>query len=499
MKLIKHIQLKLNKIKRKGISIFLLIFSIMLIMLLLELTVDLGFFLNARYQLQQVVEMATTMTISEFEPYMDVDGSIKYPTDAELLNLYNENYDYIFDTFVAYNNPLLATSNKTSVLAWQRHSKAMRVKVYSTIDTYFLSFLGIKKMNFQAEAAAANVPRPVTYQEILQDATHIESPMGGAMFTYAPDGVDVDMPPVLNRNNDLYNIAGMPDGKALALGPKGIIKFRLSKPITDGKGFDFLIHTRGQSVGYNVYLGNDANPDDPYLNEAHPGSGISWINVSCTSVPINASTIGDVSAYNEMEFYFNAASYVTPHDTVYGSAYFELDSLCLDNDGNPTYGSPSESSGFAGTEWVKSAKYLAIQDDNAEVGFSSYDSMVTPTLPPRAVEYARYFPGQHNSLTPGVNIDSILLLHNAELFSPGDFSTIGASGLITRVQQMYGSQVTDYRRFWGCTNGGDITTITWDNCTSILDSGTSTTTLRMGHSSPNMDPSDPYYKMIISY
>ena len=514
MKIIKYIKSKFVK-KKRASSLLILVFSLMITVLLLELTVDMGIFLNCRYQVQKAAELTALMTIAEFEAYQDTDYNIKYPTTAQMTAFAKDNFDKIIDGYIKYNNPFIVNSNPTVIVEFYpqyRHSRAIFIHVSAEVKTYFLSFINIKSLKFWAHAAAANVPLPLDRDSLMFDLA--TAPPYPASYSILPQSetissvtysygntssTEIDTNMTINDNRSRSHpedILGQPDGWALSLGPGGYIILKLPKPIVNGRGFDLLVHTRGNNYGYFIFLGNDADPNNPY-----PGGNIEWTNISCTSVAINAeladvgyaqrnSYLSKMHAYNAAQ---NPQTFMTPK--VYGSSYFELDSRCETYLNETLYSSDN-----LNVPGINSAKYIMIMDDNLEDGFSAYDSMVTDVLPAHSLDWnMTYFPGQHASLTPGVSIDSILVLHNPVLITPDDNPAIDASnGLLQSVSNIYGYHFgKNYRRYWGCTDGGHNSGLTWNTCTSILDDGAMTSTLRMGHASPNMSDSEPYHKMLI--
>lgn len=474
--------------KRKGVSLLLLVFSVFMIVMLLEITVDMGLVLNVRSQLQKSAEIAVLSAVSEFEPYQDSDYSIKYPTDGDITTLFND----IFEGAVLINMNNSFTVTNAS-LNFSREMRKLHFHVERETDSHFLSLFGIDSLKYSADAAAVNVPRFIKESEIISSGggsndTEIRHPSGGGESDPTIEGITSHMDSVPNVNSGFWGIAGPPDGHVLSLGPGGKVTIRLSKPLVTGKGFDLLIHTRGNANGYFIFAGNDVNPNNPYIDSNTPGAGINWVNISCTAVPVNVN-LDDGTAESHVYswsqiIHLAADNLIEPK--VYGSNYFELNSHCTDLSGFiPTYDASNPA-----LVRILSAKYLMIIDDNREDGFEMYDTHYKDVLPTRSRNNAKMFPGQHSSLTPGVSIDSISILHNAVLVSNGD-------NLSSRFTRQYGYDPADYRRMWGCTNY-DSAAAYWDNCTSILEAGASTKSLRMGPP-PNMNPDEPYHKMLINY
>lgn len=519
------LKLLINKKKRKGNSILVLTFSVIAIIILLEITVDMGIMLNCRYQLQKAVELTALTTISEFEPYETTSGFasphvIMYPQTTKIIASAIQNFNNIVDSFVKLNSPILASATITPSITFttaSRHSRAILIEADAVINTYFLRFFGIKTLKFEASAAAANVPEFIDKDSFMSGPsveTFIRNPSGRDENILNVEGINVTMPPTLNVNENFSGIIGPPDGRVLSLGAGGYVTIKLPKPVTAGSGFDLMIHTRGPSVGYFVFLGNDIDHEDPYINSDNPGAGINWVNISCTAVPVNVkisvpSVLGPKQgfhSYYQLIFNGGIASTWWLSPKTYGSNYFELDSVCRDNSGNVIYDGSD-----TGTLSIKSAKYLAIADDFKEDGFEVYDPAYfmqpgyTPIaykriLPPRLSEYAKLFSGEHSSITPGVDIDSVMLLHNPVLISKTDFNAAkSANGMIPSVQSKYGYHVSDYVKFWGCSEDFTFGNWSWNNCFSILNDNIRAETLIMGHSSPDFNSNEDYSKMIIDY
>lgn len=466
---------------RKGVSIIILVFSLFAIVGLSALVLDLGLILNQRYELQKAVESAALLTASEYEL---LESDRKDPGEFRLglpfqINITDASSgvgSVQYKALKDYNQLLSVGTDSIPAITFNRDSKAVKIEANATVPTYFMSVLGIREIEIQSKAAAINVPQylsskfPRPNGSIVNGAgiyrdTEIRSPVGGKTSGFAHPTGDV-----YNQNSDFDNIYGRPDGKTLSLGPGGHIMIKLPSTIFDGKGVDFAIYERGHAEGYFVYAGIDIDPDDPYIDAANPGSGINWVNISCTGIPLYVKMDDDeIIGSHRTQVNINGVTYTDYK--FYGSGYFDLGMKC-DNfyDGTVYDGTDPGNS-----VQIKNIKYLKIIDDNIEDGF-----FLQPRLDfnyhPEPEDYTEHaipmvIPGEHSSFTPGADLDAIEILHHSRLISIADFGadadgdgifeTADNDGdrLINVLEQIYGYDpnntdtdgdgINDFLEHWG--------------------------------------------------
>jgi len=487
MRLLRRFTPRNDRKKRKGVSIILLLFSILAIFSLCGLVIDLGIILNSRFEFQKVVETTALTAVTDYGAYEDNANTIRYPAVADISTNVNNSAAKNFDAFVASNSFLLLSHDITPVITFgttiqSRYSRAIMVEATAVVRTYFLNIIGINSIKIQASAAAMHIPVYLKSGNILQGVgayndTELRDPAGGAATNQTINGIVYTTPAIVNVNTNPNNIYGMPEGTVISLGPGGYITIKLPAALIDGKGFDLQIRTEGNANGYFLFAGNDTDPLDPYIDAANPGGGIDWVNISCTGTPIGAPTTGNVGSYLQ-----NIGGAIGNQSKFYGSGYFDIGASC--------------SNGYAGN--VSSAKYLKIIDDNIEDGFALRD----PENDPSMAVIPSFFPGQNSSFTPGVNIDAIAVEHHSKLISINDFTTdTDNDGLIDVFEDSLGLNPCgpsesapncgappasdDEKEFWGFVNTG-INNIIIDN---------PTTELRIDYPSRSDNPP----KMYISY
>lgn len=492
MKNMKFINIKLSK-KRQGASIIIMTFGLIAVLSLAGLVVDLGIILNSRHELQKVVETTALASIAEYEAYENNVNVINYPTDAQISTIASNN----FNAFIKSNSVLRMSANVTSTVTFgtlnplglipapatanfnnmTKYSRAIRIDASDVARTYFLSIIGIRTINIQASAAAIHLPLYLRPGNILNGDsiatggcrdTDVRDPVGGSNagvpYNATINGVVYSLPIIENVNKDADNISGVANGTVLSLGPGGYITLKPPSTIVDGKGFDLQIITRGNANGYFVFVGNDTDPSNPYVDAATPGGGINWVNISCTGTPVGAQTNGRVGSYNQW-IDFNANTAVDTGETqakFYGSGYFDLSASCTDSTPTVTYNGN-----------VKTAKYLKIIDDNIEDGFIAKNPRFDADLD----LVPSFFPAQNSSLTPGVSIDAVAIEHHPRLISIMDFNKdTDADGLIDVVETSMGLLPTgstdgsvpnnDAGEFWGYNTSS--ANILQDNPTNAL-------------------------------
>jgi len=415
---------KIRNKKRKGVSLIILIFSAMAIIAMLAMVIDLGLVLNCRYELQKVIDTAALAAVADYEAYEDGGNTIRYPTAAQISTNTNSLVNNNLNAFIATNSSMyLANSLVTSVYfgstIQSRYSRAIRIDASVQVRTHLLPLVGINSIKINAKTAAMHLPFYMKNGSVLTGIgtyrdTDLRAPANGAATNVTINTITNAMPAMTNLNTSLANLYGYPDGNVISLGGGGYITLKPPVTLIDGRGFDLYIYTRGNAYGYFVFAGNDTDPNNPYIDAATPGSGISWANISCTGTPIDTYTNSRVGSYNQLVLGSTQAKF-------YGSGYFDLRANC--------------STGY--NHNVKTAKYIKIIDDNIEDGFIIKDVEQSSSLTP----VPSFFPGQHNSMTPGVSIDAIAIEHHPRLINVSEFVTdTDNDGLINIFETTLGLQ-----------------------------------------------------------
>ena len=393
--------------KARGVSLIIFAMGITAIFAFASFVVDIGIVLNSQNELQKAVESAALVGASNLEPKKDSAGIIKIDS-SQVQSIMLETFNKVKNT-----NGMISSASIPEISV-NAKSKAVKISSYLSVNTYFISILGLKSIKVEAQAAAmsapfylsANFPKGLVPGSILKETsgdTDIRKPVGDNQ----------------NINSDFGNIYGHPDNKALSLGPGGYITIRLPMPLVDGDGADLYISELGNLEGYYVFAGNDKDPSNPYVNEVMPGAGIQWVNISCTGFPVGgADSSGAVGAYYTTVNYNNSSSLEAKF---YGSGYFDLGAICKDSSGNVKYNGN-----------IKSATYLKIIDDNKEDGFMA-DYPVRPVL----------LIGEHSSISPGADIDAIGILHHTSLISVKDYNKdTDGDGLIDVLENVIGTDIS---------------------------------------------------------
>lgn len=421
---------KINIKSRKGASLIILAFSALAIAGLASFALDLGIILNQRYEFQKAVESAALISASEMEIY-ELGGVFRVPTQNQISNIATNNYDAL-----AKHNQLMREVASAPTITVNRTSKAVKVEADTTVPTYFFNLLGVSKVNIQAKAAAVNVPTylsgtfPKPTGSVLNGIgtyrdTEIMQPLGGDN-----SGAGESTTNIFNVNANYAYIYGMPDGRALSLGPGGHITIKLPSVIVDGKGSDFVIYERGHAEGYFVYAGIDNNPANPYSDASSPGNDIKWVNISCTGIPLYANKSVLLGAH---ETSVTIGGGVITDYKFYGSGMFDLGAQCRDGAGTLIY----DGTGVVpGVPSISNVKYLKIIDDNSEDGFfiqprfGINNTVGIPTL----------LPGEHSSITPGADLDAIGIFHHSRLVRVADFDSgdTDGDGLLDVLERMVG-------------------------------------------------------------
>jgi hypothetical protein len=524
--------------KRKGFSAyFVAVFGALIFITSAGFIVDAGLSMNTRYDFQRMLERAVMATIAEFEP---AGENLVYPTTAEMTAELNRNLAANFLAFKRTNASIIdATITPTIDFDNDcRHSKGIFVSASITVKTTFLSSVGIKRIKLNASAGAVNITKYIDTKDVVlnNDTPFGSTPIppyydtrlayysagdssgsssscsewtllnsyGDCALPYYSDNISVNNASFMSgERGRIEEIAGAPDGRTVSLGRGGYITIKLPKPIVDGQGMDLQIITRGNRNGYFVFAGIDVNPSNPYINSQSPGDGINWVNISCTGVPINAPReIGATLGAEQFSgiLYPSTASGIASsfllQPLFYGSGYFDLNADCSATRPSP---SATAASTFPYKANISTAKYLKIIDDNYDGGYLQYPmSNTTNFAYPAASDFnfTRYgmftgFPAQGASVSPGVSIDSIGILHQPRLMGKITFYDRDATtNVISSLDRLYGYQMrNDYKRFWGCRfAAGD----TWATCNAALDDGVASGDLWFGNTGVNHTQYDTF-------
>ncbi len=390
--------------KRKGVSLIILALGIVTLMGFASFVTDLGMIINARNELQKVVESVALVGSSNLEPQQDAAGNVTVDT-SQVVTIMTDTYNQMINS-----NPMIADAT-APVITFNGQSKAVRIFATLDVGTYFAKIIGINAVRVQAQAAAVSSP-------YYLNANFPKGFSPGSIIRETSGDSDVRKPVGDNENvNMLFDGAlGAPDNKVLTLGPGGYLTMRFTMPLMDGVGADLYVREIGNLDGYYLFAGNDADPDNPYINEVMTGAGINWVNISCTGIPVDidpsTSPIGSYLAN------VNYASGTTKEAKFYGSGIFDIGKTCTDSTGNVIYDGN-----------VKGVKYLKIIDDNSIDGFLREDA----TKPVLLI-------GENSSITAGADIDAVAVLHHTRLISTIEFNKDSdGDGLIDFLETILGT------------------------------------------------------------
>ncbi|MFA6990137.1 MAG: hypothetical protein WC197_08725 [Candidatus Gastranaerophilaceae bacterium] len=392
--------------KKTGVSLVIVILSIVILLVAAGLVIDIGIVLNAQEELQKQVETTALFGATVLEPKRTASGLTIDTTDVN---------NYIKEIFNLSKSQIITSTLADADIHINAQSKAVALKATGYVQTYFLNLTGINTVRIDAQAAALSSPfylspdfpiKP-TKGSILtfsEGETYARRPFGSLNQSLGLD---------LSENLIISYLYGPPDSKVASLGPGGYVMVRLPVPLIDGDGADLYIRELGNMKGYFIFAGNDVDPTDPYVDEANQGAGIKWTNISCTGTPEGSDINTALGAYYVDVSLLDGTT--VNQAKFYGSGYFDIGATCTKN-GSTTYNKD-----------IVAARYLKIIDDNEEDGFIA-DNPVVPV--------ALY--GEHSSVTPGANIDAVAVLHHARLIKYSDFNTIDSNGLIHVLNNILG-------------------------------------------------------------
>lgn len=400
---------------KKGASVLIIAFSIVTLMAMASLTIDLAVITNAQHELQKATETAALVGASKIEPHKVTSGTIT-ETLIDTSSLEDEIikiFDYSLDKIVAHKS----NTDDYIKVNINADSKAVSVETIALAKTYFLAVIGIHYIEIKSVASAMSAPFYLTKS----------LPSGGSsVLTTSKYDTDIRLPlgdainvsgSTAGENVVLDNLYGTPDNKSVSLGAGGYITIKLPFPLKNSNGADLFVNEIGNIEGYFLFAGSDLNPDKPYINESNQGDGIGWINISCTGTPVG-NTSDKIGAYNVEVYHLDGT---TSYETkFYGSGFFDLGATC--NGTNENYDAT-----------LSSAKYLKIIDDNAEDGFmADY-----PDKPVRLL-------GEHESATPGADIDAVAVLHKSRLIRTAEFNEdTDSDGLINVLEVLLGTNINN--------------------------------------------------------
>jgi len=386
--------------KRQGASLVVFVFGISAILALASLVVDIGILINCQNELQKAVESAALVGASELEFELDTVNDTVSIDSTDIQNIIITTFYRMppESSLVSNINLLFNPLNDIKFT-----SKAVRVAATADVNTYFTKFIGFNKFTITARAAAISVPAylsskfPTPGGSVDTVNSVLRQPIGGNINQNYNSGWEYD------------NVYGYPDNKALSFGPGGYITMQLPAPLVDNEGADLYIKQVGNLKGYFVFAGND----DPVTTGV-----IKWINISCTGIPVGTEQTGKVGAY-----YSDVSVNSIQQTKFYGSGYFDLGLAC-----DSTYDGTSTTANN-----IKSAKYLRIIDDNVEDGFME-DNPIQPVI----------LAGDHSSITPGINIDAVAILHHTKLVDYSDLNKdADTDGLIDILESIIGTNKDD--------------------------------------------------------
>ncbi len=393
--------------KRKGVSLIILALGIVAIMGFASFVTDLGMIMNARNELQKVVESAALVGASNLEPQQNSAGQVIVDT-SQAVTIMTDTYNQMINSNSMLSNAAAPT------IDFNAQSKA--VKIFTTLDvrTYFARIIGINAVRVEAQAAALSSP-------YYLNSNFPKGFSPGSIIRETSGDTDIRKPVGDNENvNILFDGAlGSPDNKALTLGPGGYLTVRFTMPLMDGVGADLYIRELGNLEGYYLFAGNDADPDNPYVNEVMSGAGINWVNISCTGIPVDIDpTNSPIGSYLAN---VNYSSGTTKEAKFYGSGIFDIGKTCTDSTGNVLYDGN-----------VKGVKYLKIIDDNTVDGFLR-ENLTKPVV----------LIGENSSITAGVDIDAVAILHHTRLISTVEYNKdTDSDNLIDYLETIIGTNVS---------------------------------------------------------
>jgi len=389
--------------RKESSTVVYLIFFFAVILAFCAFAVDATYVYTVRSKLQNATEAAALAGASVF--------------NQQSAGMFLVILDKTNSTFNLFKQDNLKAAKADIVDVSASHRQVL-VKSSIVCEPFFLSFLGVSGIKLNAAASAVSeklqvsanpgvvdwITANATYRsDVISDANANGTGVKSASDRYRDTAI---LPPIGNSPSTSVNsetglmrfdfLDALVAGKALSLGPGGYITMRLPVPIVDKPGPDLFIEEVGSSVeGYFVFAGLDKDPTNPYVEHDRPGSGIMWVNISCTGTPptrvdsnnvIGAYSVTDVTspAYGQTKFY--------------GSGNFDIGASC------------SAPDNYTGVSMVK---YIRIIDDNDE---SAFVKNTIGTID--STYYRTYMYGESSTPTAGADIHSVQVLNHVRLVHP---------------------------------------------------------------------------------
>ena len=374
--------------KNASSTIYLTVFLIMFL-IFLAFAIDGAIVLTNRSKLQNAAEICALSGAAEFT----------YDLEASSSEIENQIKNTVQDTFelLKYGGLEHVELNNSDIVV-NTNQRTVTVNLNMIAAPYFLSFFGVNGVNVEAEAIAISETLNVTanyaeinwinsvaasyYSDIISKLNNFNDT---AILLPLDEFNSASYHPIQGLKYDLINSGG--GNEPLSLGPGGFITIKLPTPIIDKPGYDLYIKESGKALeGYMVFAGLDNDPNDPYINIDNTGSGVSWINISCSGEPENEDVSNKVGAYSI------STTNLGTQDNFYGSGYFDIGDSCITGTEND----------------ISMAKYIRIVDDNSETGFITTGA---------SFYYKTMLYGEASTVTPGADIDSVQVLNHVKLIS----------------------------------------------------------------------------------
>lgn len=434
--MIKKLKIKKNT-KKCASSIVFVIFFFFMFLIFAAFAVDGTIVLANRAELQYATEQtalagASAFTYSTTATAADITTQVQTAATRAFFLLDKgdlKNAQIINAT--GSNSSTSDTTDTDVVVNTGRKMVAVHTQMIS--QPYFLSFFGVSGINLYADSYAQSEARSVTSSYgttinwVSQSASYLSDILSATTNTTTNYRDTVILRPLGNSptvNNSasyltadattpMLSLIDSADDRPLSLGPGGYITIKLPTPIIDKPGPDLYIREAGTALeGYFVFAGIDVNPYNPYVNADNKGSGISWINISCSAsitgyggspeVPESGSPLNVNTSYNAL----TNSTVLSYQHKFYGSAYFDISDPCISPGRNvPNY--------------VSLVKYIRIIDDNQETAFVS---LPNDTAIPRHF-YKTMLYGESSTSTAGADIDQVVVLNHVKLITSTQFNS----------------------------------------------------------------------------
>lgn len=426
--MIKNIEIKKDT-KKSASTIVFVIFFFFMFLIFAAFGVDGTITLANRAELQYATEQAALAGASAFT-------SSKDAITGTTADVYTARRTAAEQAATSAFNLLNKGSLKNSTIEVSfPEDTSLRIHVATTMisQPFFLSFFGVAGINLSADAYATSEPLAVSSSygtavnwitqsaSYLSDILSITANDSGTILTtnyrdtviLRPLGSNATISTSASFNSaeatvPMFSLINSADNHPLSLGPGGFITIKLPAPIIDKPGPDLYIREAGDALeGYFVFAGIDVNPYDPYVDAKKRGSGISWINISCSAaihpgfggtpeVPESDTPANVNIAYNAL----TNSTVLGYQNKFYGSAYFDLSDSCI----------------TGSTNGISVVKYIRIIDDNQETAFVSSPEDVINNVNPRHF-YKTMLYGESSTSTAGADIDQVVVLNHVKLIT----------------------------------------------------------------------------------